>query len=83
MRSRLPGSRIVPMTEGPIRLTLELDSVDEPISGRTLQDDGSTRPFVGWLGLAGALRSAFASHTRVSVAQPPPTEPADRPGRAL
>ena len=77
MRRRSAGSRMVLMTDRPIRLTLELDSVDEPISGRTLHDDGSSRPFVGWLGLARALQSVFANQPRVPVTQAPPTGSTD------
>jgi predicted ester cyclase len=45
---------------GPKRtLTLELDSQAEPISGEIREGQGRSRPFVGWLALAGALRRAL------------------------
>jgi hypothetical protein len=37
------------------RVTLELDSGSETINGQMHSEDGSTRPFAGWLGLAAAL----------------------------
>jgi hypothetical protein len=82
MRRGSAASRMAVVTNRPIRLALELDSVDEPISGRTLQDDGSSRPFVGWLGLAVALRSAFGSHPRVPATQARTTGSTDGPGMA-
>jgi hypothetical protein len=41
------------------RLTLELDCESEPIGGRMLEEGGTSRPFVGWLGLASALGSVL------------------------
>lgn len=39
------------------RLTLELDSAAEPITGRMREENGHSRAFAGWLGLAAALGS--------------------------
>jgi hypothetical protein len=39
----------------PRRITLELDSDAEPITGRIGEEGGDSRPFTGWLGLAAAL----------------------------
>jgi hypothetical protein len=46
------------------RLTLELDCDSDPIGGRMLEEGGTSRPFVGWLGLASALGSVLV--------EPPP-----------
>ena len=37
------------------RLVLDIDCTDDSVSGRITDDRGRDVPFVGWLGLAGAL----------------------------
>lgn len=59
MRGVLRSGKIAAMTEKTQTLTLELDSQAEPISGEIREGEGPSRPFVGWLGLAGALRRAL------------------------
>jgi hypothetical protein len=46
--------------------TLEFEDV-EPIEGRLRADDGSSREFVGWLGLAAALESVVAPLPEVEL----------------
>jgi hypothetical protein len=46
------------MTTRPTTLTLTLDLID-PIRGTVSAEDGSTRPFIGWLELAAALEQAM------------------------
>jgi hypothetical protein len=41
------------------RLVLELRSVTEPIEGRMCTEEGRSHDFVGWLGLATALRGVL------------------------
>jgi hypothetical protein len=41
------------------RVTLELDSAAEPITGRMRDESGRSLPFAGWLGLAAALGSVL------------------------
>jgi len=61
------------------RLTLELDSVVEPITGRMRAEAGPSRHFVGWLGLAAALRGALGE----AAARPDRvSEPGTRPAAA-
>jgi hypothetical protein len=48
----MPGERLK-------RLILELDSEAEPIEGRMRTEGGASRKFVGWLGLAAALRGVL------------------------
>ena len=43
----------------PLRLTLELDSGKDPITGVIRDTTGSSHPFVGWLGLALALQECL------------------------
>jgi hypothetical protein len=56
--------------ERPTRLTLELDSAVEPIQGRMRGESGPSRHFVGWLGLAAALRGVLE--------EPAPAPPRER-----
>jgi hypothetical protein len=37
------------------KLTLEVDGAAEPIAGALCDENGTTRAFAGWLGLAAAL----------------------------
>lgn len=41
-----------------LRLQLELDITCEPIEGVLVTLDGTSLPFIGWLGLTGALERA-------------------------
>jgi hypothetical protein len=50
----------------PRRVTLELDSAAEPITGRMRDESGHSLPFAGWLGLAAALGSVLESTQGVS-----------------
>lgn len=50
-------------TEPLLTLRLELEPRADPISGRLSADDGTTRPFHGWLELAAALEACLASPT--------------------
>jgi hypothetical protein len=59
MRDPVRCGTIVAMTGKKHTLTLELDSQAEPISGEIREGEGPSRPFVGWLALAGALRRAL------------------------
>jgi hypothetical protein len=54
------------------RLVLELHSQSEPIQGRMREESGTSHDFVGWLGLAAALRNVLADGT----AGAPDTRPA-------
>lgn len=40
------------------RYTLELDAEQEPIAGSLTDEEGTNRPFNGWLGLARLLEQA-------------------------
>jgi hypothetical protein len=42
-----------------LRLTLEVDPRSDPISGRMRAEDGESRAFTGWLGLAEVLGSVL------------------------
>ena len=52
MRRMSPSERV--------KLLLDLDMASEPIEGEVHSAGGSSHPFVGWLGLTGALERAFA-----------------------
>jgi hypothetical protein len=85
MRSPLTASRLSPMAHHEcMRLTLELDSRAEPITGRIGDESGQTRNFAGWLGLAAALGSVLGSGqpAKEAGAEQPPTstEPAQSNG---
>ena len=58
--------------------TLEFEDV-EPIEGRLRPEDGPSREFVGWLGLAAALESVLAPLPGEGAA----IEPAKGAGRGL
>jgi hypothetical protein len=55
------------------RLTLELDSASEPITGRMREGNGHSRPFAGWLGLAAALGSFLGRGEPTTEAEPAQT----------
>jgi hypothetical protein len=46
------------------RLTLELDSQAEPISGRIQLEGGPVRDFSGWMGLLSALEELIPQKGR-------------------
>jgi len=52
-------------------VTLKLDTDADPISGELNEAGETSRPFVGWLGLAAALERVFAGRS--------PAVPAERP----
>jgi hypothetical protein len=49
------------------RLTLEIDSDADPISGRLSEHGGPSEEFVGWLGLARALERVLEPDARPSA----------------
>jgi hypothetical protein len=60
----------------PDRFTLEVDSVEDPISGRVSDGRGTTRSFIGWLGFANALQSALSeASSRAALARSRDEEP--------
>jgi hypothetical protein len=54
-----------------IRFVLEIDAVDDSLTGRVVTSSGEAHQFTGWLGLLGALEALMP------VAQPDPDR--DRP----
>jgi hypothetical protein len=42
-------------TDTPIQVTVELDSLADPIHGTLTDEAGTPRPFSGWTGLLAAL----------------------------
>jgi len=63
------------------RLTLELDSRSEPISGRMRDETGTSRAFSGWLGLAAALGSILRTRGSAAGAGPGPKPAGGEPER--
>jgi hypothetical protein len=53
-------------------VTLELDTDADPISGRMTEPGETSRPFVGWLGLAAALERVFAGRSPAAPPNVPP-----------
>jgi hypothetical protein len=47
------------------RLVLEIDRTADPIAGRVVDEGGSARPFVGWIGLGTALFALLDRFTDV------------------
>jgi hypothetical protein len=56
-----------------VTLRLDLDLASEPIEGEVWEPLGRVHPFVGWLGLAGALERAV--HGGVDPHTPSQEEP--------
>lgn len=46
-----------------VTVSLELDISSEPIEGIVSTPDGTSHPFIGWLGLTGALEHAAGATT--------------------
>jgi hypothetical protein len=62
MRDRRRPGTLPGMTTRPTTLTLHLERID-PVRGTIAAEDGSSRPFLGWLELAAALEQAMQAAT--------------------
>lgn len=52
------------MTGEPIRIVLEVEVVNESLSGLATATDGTTRDFAGWLGLLSVLQALLPGPDR-------------------
>ena len=50
------------------KLTLDVDGAAEPIAGALRDEDGTTRAFAGWLGLAAALEHFLDAQSETQAA---------------
>jgi hypothetical protein len=57
-----------------LHLLLEVEDT-EPVNGSLHLEDGTTRPFSGWLGLMAAIREAASRHPPRSPVEP--SQPTD------
>ncbi len=61
--SRYPLRRIIAAVTDAIRMTLEVQVIDESLIGLATATDGTTREFAGWLGLLSVLEALLPSRT--------------------
>jgi hypothetical protein len=55
------------------KLTLEVDAAAEPLVGALCDEDGTTRAFAGWLGLAAALEHFLGARSESQAVDAEPT----------
>lgn len=60
------------MAEKTIRITCELQTVGDSLTGRARRQDGEAREFTGWLGLLGALQALVVDPAGAASGEPVP-----------
>ncbi|HEY5317833.1 MAG TPA: hypothetical protein VIJ20_07625 [Solirubrobacteraceae bacterium] len=54
------------MEPRPIRIRLEIEPAGESLLGRATDDAGTTREFMGWLGLAAAIDALLRAPSKAA-----------------
>jgi hypothetical protein len=58
------------MEKAPLRLTVEIVDINEPLRGRLLHDGSPEEPFTGWLGLLSVLQEQVRQRAQTHGASP-------------
>ena len=74
MPSARQASRVLPMSQPPRRIYLEIDRNESPLQGRVTEAGASSREFAGWIGLLTVLGHLLDDPTPGGESSPPPTD---------